>query len=169
MVVGVESDDVNLMSKADLNVAEQLAAVIEKYQLERTGHAPTSVSVILGEDTLVVTLRDALTKAERTLAQTPEGAAQVQEFHRKLFASSEDQLCAEILRITGRKVQESAAEIQPDTGTVVHAFTTGAMVQMFMLTKEEPPPLSDETKSELVIDKGKDGGMGQGHDEGGSG
>jgi GrpB-like predicted nucleotidyltransferase (UPF0157 family) len=33
-------------------------------------------------------------------------------------------------------VREAAAEIETETGTVVHAFTTGAMVQVFLLTAE---------------------------------
>ncbi len=34
-------------------------------------------------------------------------------------------------RITGRQVREAAAEIEMSTGTVVHAFTTGAMSRCF--------------------------------------
>ena len=36
---------------------------------------------------------------------------------------------------TGRDVREAAAEIEPATGAVVHAFTTGTMVQVFSLAK----------------------------------
>jgi hypothetical protein len=39
----------------------------------------------------------------------------------------------EIKRITGREVREATAEIETATGSVVHAFTTGAMVQVFLL------------------------------------
>ncbi|HZL88642.1 MAG TPA: hypothetical protein VFB96_09740 [Pirellulaceae bacterium] len=39
----------------------------------------------------------------------------------------------EIKRITGREVREAAAEVEPATGPVVHAFTTGTMVQIFLL------------------------------------
>ena len=42
---------------------------------------------------------------------------------------------AEIKRITGRDVREAAAEIDSATGSVVHAFTTGTMVQVFLLTE----------------------------------
>jgi hypothetical protein len=37
------------------------------------------------------------------------------------------------MRLTGRRVHEAAADIETATGTVVHAFTTGAMVQVFLL------------------------------------
>jgi uncharacterized protein YbcI len=122
------------MNDSDLPIAEQLALVARRFQEQWTGHAPTAVTVVLGEDTLVLNLHDALTPAEIALAKSATGAARVQEFHRQLFANSSSELRDEIMRITGRKVRESAAEIETATGTVVHAFTTGSMVQVFLLT-----------------------------------
>jgi uncharacterized protein YbcI len=121
------------MDKVNLTIAQQLAEVASALQQRRTGHTPKAVTVVLGEDTLVVTLHDALTAAEKALARTPEGAAQVQEYHRQLFSSSSQSLREEIKRITGRDVREAAAEVETATGTVVHAFTTGSMVQVFLL------------------------------------
>ena len=118
------------------SVAEQLAHVASSLQRQRTGHAPKAVTVIFNEDMLVVTLHDALTPAEKALARSPAGAAQVQEFHRQLFASSSESMRQEIKKITGREVREATAEIETATGAVVHAFTTGAMVQVFLLTPE---------------------------------
>src|ERR1041385_5148275 len=92
------------------NIAEQLARLASRLQEQRTGHLPAAVTVVLGEDTLVVTLHDALTPAEKALAKSPEGAAQVQEFHRQLFANSSDAMRQEIMRITGRQVREAAAD-----------------------------------------------------------
>ena len=66
------------MNKPDLTIAEHLAEMASALQLQRTGHAPRAVTVILSEDTLVVTLHDALTPAERALAESPAGAEQVQ-------------------------------------------------------------------------------------------
>ena len=91
------------------------------------------MTVVLSEDTLVVTLHEALSPAEKALARTPEGAVQVQEFHRQLFKNSVDLLRQEIKRITGIAVGEAAAEVETTTGAVVHAFTTGTMVQVFQL------------------------------------
>jgi hypothetical protein len=42
-------------------------------------------------------------------------------------------LLEEIKRITGVAVGEAAAEVEATTGAVVHAFTTGTMVQVFQL------------------------------------
>jgi uncharacterized protein YbcI len=85
-----------------------------------------------------VTLHGALSPAEKALAQTPAGAAQVQEYHRELFNTSSDALRQEIKRIIGVEVREAAAEIASTTGTVVKAFTTGTVVQVFLLTDGVP-------------------------------
>lgn len=121
------------MNKTDSNIAEELALVASRCQEQRTGHLPSAVTVVLGDDTMVFTLLDALTPAEKALAKSSVGAAQVQEFHRQLFADSTVDMRQEIKRITGRQVREAVAEIETATGTIVHAFTTGAMVQVFLL------------------------------------
>jgi uncharacterized protein YbcI len=79
-----------------------------------------------------------LSPAEKALAKIPGGAVQVQEFHRQLFNNSANSLTDEIRRITGVEVSEAAAEVETTTGTVVHAFTTGTMVQVFLLAHSVP-------------------------------
>jgi uncharacterized protein YbcI len=76
-----------------------------------------------------------LSPAEKALAQSPEGAARVQEFHRRLFANSADELRQEVKRITRGDVREASAEIETTTGTVVQVFTTGTLVQVFLLAR----------------------------------
>lgn len=118
-----------------LTMAQQVARVASDFQQQRTGHLPKAVTVVLGGDTLVITLHDALSPAEKVLAGSPEGAAQVREYHRQLFTNSSDLLRQEIQRITGVEVREAAAEVEPSTGTVVCAFASGTMVQVFLLAK----------------------------------
>ena len=86
----------------------------------------------------MITLCDALSPAERALAKSPAGAAQVQEFHKQLFNNSAETLRQEIKRITGVDVREATAEIEPITGTVVQAFTSGTVVQVFLLAHTVP-------------------------------
>ena len=121
------------MQKLDSTMAQQVAQAISAFQEQRTGYPPKAVTVVLSDDTLVVTLHEALSPAEMAVARTPEGTAQVQEFHRQLFKSSVDLLREEIKRITGIAVGEAAAEVEATTGAMVHAFTTGTMVQVFQL------------------------------------
>lgn len=133
-----QNSEMTSMETPTLSMAEQIAKVASDFERQRTGVAPGSVTVVLSDDTLVVTLHNALSQAEKALSQTPQGAAQVQEFHRRLFASSAGSLRQEIKRITGVEVREAAAEVEPTTGTVVQVFTTGAMVQVFLLAHGIP-------------------------------
>jgi uncharacterized protein YbcI len=121
------------MNATPQTMAQQVAEAARAFQLQRTGHLPRAVTVVLSDDTLVVTLHEALSPAEIILSRTSDGAAQVQEYHRQLFQSSADALRQEIRRITGVAVREAAVEVETTTGAVVHAFTSGTMVQVFRL------------------------------------
>jgi uncharacterized protein YbcI len=132
------------MNEPKLTIAEQLAELASSHQVQRTGHAPQSVTVVLSDDTLVFTLHGALTPAEQTLARTVEGASKVQEFHRQLFANSIGDMRCEIERITGRKVREASAEVETASGTVVQAFSSGAMVQIFLLKNGNGKAVAEE-------------------------
>lgn len=127
------------MNKSQSTMAQQIAQAAIAFEQRRTGnHVPKSVTVVLSEGTLVITLHEALSPAERVLAKSPAGAAQMQEYHRQLFANSSDSFRQEIKRITGMQVREAAAEIEPASGAVVQAFTTGTVVQVFLLAGCSP-------------------------------
>jgi uncharacterized protein YbcI len=128
----------HLLSAASPNVPKELAQIALSMQAERTGHSPKAVTVVASDETVVVTLHEALTPAEKILARSTAGAAQVEGYHRALFAVSCDQLRSEIQRLTGRKVKESAVVVEPATGAIVHAFTSGTIVQIFQLEPREP-------------------------------
>ncbi len=115
------------------DLTKELAQIALTMQSERTGHSPKAVTVVASDDTVVVTLHEALTPAEKLLARTEEGAAKVEQYHRALFAVSCDELRKEIQRLTGRRVREAAVVVEPATGAIVHAFTSGTVVQIFQL------------------------------------
>ena len=134
------------MNQSISTMAQQIARAAIAFEQRRTGnHVPKSVTVVLSEGTLVITLHEALSPAERVLARSPAGAAQVQDFHRQLFANSSDSLRQEISRITGMAVREATAEIEPATGAVVQAFTTGTVVQVFLLAGSAPTEVWSES------------------------
>lgn len=116
-------------------MAQRVAQAASAFHEQRTGHAPNAVTVVLSKNTLVITLHDALSEAEKTLARDPAGASQVQEYHRQLFSASSLTLREQIKEITGVQVREAAAEVEPKSGAVVHAFTSGTMVQVFLLAE----------------------------------
>ncbi len=121
-----------------VSAAQQIAQAVIDFEQQTTGRVPKSLTVVLSGDTLVITLHGALTPAEKALARSPEGIAQVQEFHRQLFASASVSLRQEIKRITGVEVREAVAEVETATGTVVKVFTSGTVVQVFLLDRGVP-------------------------------
>ena len=126
------------MDTPTLSMAQQIAQAASAFEQQRTGLGPKAVSVVLSEETLVITLHGALSPAEKALAKTPAGAAELQDFHRQLFASSCGSLRQEIKKITGVDVREATAAVEPATGSVVQVFTTGTMVQVFLLAHNVP-------------------------------
>lgn len=121
------------MSANDPSMAEQIGHAASAFEQIRTGHVPKSVTVVLNDDTLVVTLRGVLTRAERVLANTEEGAAWVREYHRRLLMSTSNTLLDEINRITGASAHESVID-----AAAVPLFEVGAVVHVFVLSTPIP-------------------------------
>jgi uncharacterized protein YbcI len=126
------------MDAAGSTMAHEIARAAIAFERQRSGHAPESVSVVLGEGTLVVALHGALSPAEHALARSPDGAARVQELQRQLFLTAGESLREDIRRITGVAVREATAKVEPDNGSMVHAFTTGTLVQVYLLAGAVP-------------------------------
>jgi len=126
------------MAESNSTMAEQIARAANEFERQRTGHLPQSVTVVMSGDTLVITLHGSLSPGEKVLAQSPAGAAKVQEFHRQLFVTSCEKLQQKIKEITGVEVRETRAEIETSTGAIVQVFTTGTMVQVFLLAGKVP-------------------------------
>jgi uncharacterized protein YbcI len=120
------------------STAKQIARAEIDFERQTTGRVPKSVTVVLSGDTMVITLHGALSPAEKALAMSSEGIAQVQEYHRQLFANASNALRQEIKRITGVEVREAVAEVETATGTVVKVFTSGTVVQVFLLDSGVP-------------------------------
>lgn len=135
------------MPNTESTMARQIAQAAIAFEHQRTGHAPESVTVVLSDDTLVITLHGALSPAERALARSPAGAAQLREFHRQLFADASASLRREIRSITGVEVREAAAEVETTAGAVVKLFTSGAVVQVFLLAGGVPTQAWSDWKS----------------------
>ncbi len=120
----------------DHDCVKQLAEIAGVQQQLRTGHPPKQVDVAFAGDALIVVLHDALTTAEKNLSQDPNAASQLQAFHRELFHNSSNSMNQEIERITGRNVREAVGGMETESGSLLYASATGAMVQVYMLTPE---------------------------------
>ena len=125
------------MDASQSTVARRIAQAACDFARQTRGHLPNWVTVVLSHDTLVITMRGALSPAEKALAETPSGAAQVQEFYQYLFANISVSLRQEIRRIAGAAVREAAAQIEAATGAV-KVFASGTVVQIFLLDGEVP-------------------------------
>ena len=117
---------------------KRIARAAIAFERRRTGRSPSKVTVVLTNDTLVITLPGILSPAEKALAKNSAGAAEVAEFHHQLFANSSDELLETITRITGQEVREATAEIETSSGRGVKLFPTGTEVQVFRLAGNVP-------------------------------
>ena len=92
------------------------------------------------------------------MAQSPAGAAKVQEFHRQLFVTSCEKLQQKIKEITGVEVREAGTEIKTRHREIVQVFATGTMVQVYLLTGKVPTDRSDGTETKRARPKSTSGG-----------
>ena len=112
------------------SMAQQIAQTAIAFEEQRLGRRPESVTVVLGGDTLVITMHGVLSRAELTLAENSVGAAKLQEFPQELFNHSYEPLRQEIKRITGLQLCEFAKD---KATAAVQVLPSGTVVQVFML------------------------------------
>jgi uncharacterized protein YbcI len=117
------------------SMAQQIAQTAIAFEEQRLERKLTSVTVVLGGDTLVITMHGVLSAAEKSLATSPAGAAQLQEFHQQLFQHSSDPLRREIERITGLQIRIVAKD---QAAVSVQVFAFGTVVQLFLLDGRLP-------------------------------
>jgi uncharacterized protein YbcI len=87
---------------------------------EFTGRGPTQARTTIGSDTIVVTLRDSLTKAERTLAGRGQ-ALEVLAMRRAFQDTMRDDLVGAVERLTNRTVEAFLSDnlYEPDVAVEI--------------------------------------------------
>ena len=115
-------------------IGQQIARAAHLLEKRRSMQGRKWEAVFMNEDTILIALHGSLTAAEKIVAQSPAGAAEVLDFHRQLFTNASDTLRQQIKCITGMEVCATTGEIDPAIGSVVHLFTTDTVVQEFPLT-----------------------------------
>lgn len=88
---------------------------------EYTGRGPTKARTTIGPDTIVVTLRDSLTKAERTLAARGQGL-EVMAMRRAFQETMRGELIAAVEALTGRTVEAFLSDNLHDPDVAVEIF-----------------------------------------------
>jgi uncharacterized protein YbcI len=86
-----------------------------------TGRGPTKVRTTIGPDTIVVTLRDSLTKAERTLAGRGQ-ALEVLAMRRAFQDTMREDLIAAVEALTSRSVEAFLSDNLHDPDVAVEIF-----------------------------------------------
>ncbi|MGI9100669.1 MAG: DUF2294 domain-containing protein [Solirubrobacteraceae bacterium] len=86
-----------------------------------TGRGPTKVRTTIGPDTIVVTLRDSLTKAERTLAGRGQ-ALEVLAMRRAFQDTMREDLIAAVEALTARSVEAFLSDNLHDPDVAVEIF-----------------------------------------------
>ncbi len=86
-----------------------------------TGRGPTHARTTIGPDTIVVTLRECLTKAERTLAERGQ-ALEVLAMRRAFQNTMREELIAAVERLTQRRVEAFLSDNLHDPDVAVEIF-----------------------------------------------
>jgi len=107
-----------------------ISAAVVGLLYEYTGRGPTHARTTISADTIVVTLRDSLTKAERTLARAGQ-ATQVLAMRRAFQTTMRADLIAIVERITGRTVEAFLSDNLHDPDVAV---------EVFIMRHEDRPP-----------------------------
>jgi uncharacterized protein YbcI len=147
-------------------IGQKIARAASAFEKERTKRGRDWVAVFMNEDTIVIELHGCLTAVEKALAQSPAGAAEVREFHRRLFAYGSGALLRTIKSLTGMEVRDTTAAIDPTTGSVVQVFTTDTVAEQFVLAHHGPagahalghgPPCRHESGDRRAANKNRTG------------
>jgi|SRR5918998_4684816 uncharacterized protein YbcI len=109
-----EGNPVGSLSQA---ISNAVVGLLHDY----TGRGPTQARTTIGRDTIVVTLRDSLTKAERTLAQHGQ-ALEVLAMRRAFQNTMRDELVSTVQMLTGRTVEAFLSDNLHDPDVAVEIF-----------------------------------------------
>lgn len=109
-----EPSSVGSMSAA---ISNAVVGLLHDY----TGRGPTHARTTIGPDTIVVTLRDSLTKAERTLAARGQ-AVEVLAMRRAFQNTMREDMIAAIEQLTGRTVEAFLSDNLHDPDVAVEIF-----------------------------------------------
>jgi len=118
----------DMMENTESSMAKEIARAATTFEKRSTGRLPRTVTVVVSEHTLAITMHETFSRAETALAKSPAGAEKLREFHRQLFSSASQPLRHEIRRILGADVLYATAELETATGTVVQVFSLACAV-----------------------------------------
>src|SRR3954453_13822854 len=123
--VGPVSQDAN---HSRGQAAQAISNAVVRLMREYTGRGPTQAHTTINENTVLVTLRDTLLKAERSLVNDGHAEA-VMTMRRRFQATMQDELVAAITEHTGRTVHAFLSD---------NAVNPDIAVEVFILDPRDP-------------------------------
>jgi uncharacterized protein YbcI len=112
---------VSPVAVADGSLTAAISTAVVGLLREYTGRGPTRARTTIGSDTIVVTLRDSLTKAERTLAGRGQ-AIEVLAMRRAFQDTMRESLIEVVERLTDRTVEAFLSDNLHDPDVAVEIF-----------------------------------------------
>jgi len=125
------------MMENNSEMARKIAEAVRTVELQQEGFAPNSITVILCNQTLTITLDAALTSIEQSLLQSEGGSARVQEYHEQLFSKPPYTLWEQIKKVTGASGAE-CGDSDSKPCCCVKVFPNGTVVHVFALPQAVP-------------------------------
>lgn len=120
-------------STARQRLARQVAQAAGTFENMLLHRVPRSVSIVAGEDWMVLHLQEHFDATERGLAASCDGRRRVEAFHHELFEGSLHFLRSHVRRATGVVLQGAVAHVDARHGTVVKTLSTHPSVDLFVL------------------------------------
>jgi uncharacterized protein YbcI len=111
----------NGLSRGEMENAIRNAII--KFEQEFMGRGPTDVRAFIIHDIILIRLKGVLTPAERQLAKSEDGIGMVKQMRQNLIAQGREQLCRDILEITGAEATGLFTDIDTSIGERVIVFS----------------------------------------------
>lgn len=105
----------------DGRLAAAISSAVVHILAERTGKGPTKAKTTLGENGVFVVLQDNLTRGERNLAESGEGAAVI-DVRRRWQRVMQQEMTSKVEELTGRKVVGFLSDHHVDPDLAVEVF-----------------------------------------------
>ena len=108
---------------ADNGIEKALVEAVSAFLADEMSMTPTSVSVDVHPDSIVVTFRGATSQGEKACARDLQARERIERCYRKLFQFTAPSLNATVGPIAGRPVEQSRLSLDVVAGDGVILFT----------------------------------------------
>ncbi|MBB6214481.1 uncharacterized protein YbcI [Anaerosolibacter carboniphilus] len=103
-------------------VEAKISEAISKFEIDNMGRGPEKIRTMIFQDLIVVRLKDFLSTAERSLAQSKEGIDLIKKVRTALFENSRDSLEQAVKSIIDVNVVSTYSDVSTKTGEKIIAI-----------------------------------------------